>query len=334
MSIPKVKVSILVPICNVEKYLTQCLESLVNQTLKEIEIICINDGSTDNSLAIIKNFAAKDSRIVIIDKPNSGYGDSMNQGLAITKGEYVGIVESDDFADVDMFDKLYQLTDNSTVDIIRSNYYKFWDTKGDAEFFEAEIKLYDKVISLYDEPDLLLVPPAIWTAIYRKDFLIKNEIRFLPTPGASYQDTSFFIKTLCKAQKIVYTKDKFLHYRQDNASSSVKQCSLQKAKYVHTEFQECDKFLKKEQKRYEEIKSFYNTKKLKTYLWNLYRVDDKKGYLELMRNDSLEILVDGIFEKECFSVTEKIILYCLKNNSLNTICLLLKVKMLKQAMLG
>lgn len=328
------KVSILVPICNVENYLSQCLDSLVKQTLKEIEIICINDGSTDNSLSIINAFAAKDNRIVVINKPNSGYGDSMNRGLSIAKGKYIGIVESDDFADVTMFEKLYQLTDNDSIDIVRSNYYKYWDTKGDAEFFEAEISQYNKVISVADEPGLFLIPPAIWSAIYRKDFLLENDIQFLPTPGASYQDTSFFIKTLCKAQKIVYTKDKFLHYRQDNASSSVKQCSLQKAKYVHTELQECDKFLKIEQKRYEEIKSFYNTKKLKTFFWNLYRVDDKKGYLKLMRNDSLEILMDWVFEKEYFSVTEKIILQKLKNNSLDTICLLLKAKKVKQAIIG
>lgn len=327
------KVSILIPICNVEKYLYQCLDSLVDQTFKDIEIICINDGSTDNSLSIIKDFATKDNRIVIIDKPNSGYGDSMNQGLSIAKGEYIGIVESDDFADAAMFEKLYQLTDKGSIDIVRSNYYRYWDTKGDAECFEAEITQYDKVISLFDEPSVLLIPPAIWSAIYRKAFLLKNNIRFLPTPGASYQDISFFIKTLCKAQKIVYTKDKFLHYRQDNASSSVKQCSLQKAKYVHTEFQECDKFLNKEQSRFKEIKSFYNTKKLKSYLWNLYRVDDKKGYLELMRNDSLEILMDGSFEKQYFSAMEKIILQKLRNNSFGVICLLLKAKRFKQAIM-
>ncbi len=332
MKLPKV--SILVPICNVEKYLAQCLDSLVNQTLREIEIICINDGSTDNSLSIINDFATKDNRIVIIDKPNSGYGDSMNRGLSIAKGEYIGIVESDDFADVSMFEKLYKLTDNSSIDIVRSNYYRYWDTKGDAECFEADIHRNDKAFNLSEEQALLLISPAIWSAIYRKDFLLKNDIRFLPTPGASYQDTSFFIKTLYKAQKIVYTKDKFLHYRQDNASSSVKQCSLQKAKYVHTELQECDKFLKKDQNRYEEIKSFYNTKKLKTYLWNLYRVDDKKGYLELMRNDSLKILRSEVYENRFFSVTEMVLLQNLKNNSLDTICLILKAKKVKQVLLG
>ena len=332
MNIPKV--SILVPICNVEKYLAQCLDSLVNQTLKEIEIICINDGSTDHSLAIIKEFADKDKRIIIIDKPNSGYGDSMNRGLAIAKGEYIGIVESDDYADVVMFEKLYKLTDNSSVDIVRSNYYKYWDTKGDADYFTADIRHYNMVINLYDEKKLLLIPAAIWSAIYRRTFLLENDIHFLPTPGASYQDTSFFIKTLCKAQKIVYTKDKFLHYRQDNSSSSVKQCALKKAEYVHTELQECDEFLRKEPKRYEKIKRFYNTKKLKTFLWNLYRVDDKKGYLELMRKDCLDILMSEKYEKDYLSKTEKIILAKLKNNSLGTVCLILKLKRAKQAIFG
>jgi glycosyltransferase involved in cell wall biosynthesis len=328
------KVSILVPICNVEKYLAQCLDSLVNQTLRETEIICINDGSTDNSLSIINDFATKDNRIVIIDKPNSGYGDSMNRGLSIAKGEYIGIVESDDFADATMFEKLYQLTDNGSIDIVRSNYYRYWDTKGDAECFEADIHHYDKAFNLSEEQALLLVSPAIWSAIYRREFLIENDIHFLPTPGASYQDTSFFIKTLCKAQKVVYTKEKFLHYRQDNASSSVKQCALKKAEYVHTELRECDEFLRKEPKRYEEIKRFYNTKKLKTYLWNLYRVDDKKGYLELMRKDCLEILRSGVYEKQYFSATEKILLQNLKNNSIDSICLILKAKKIKQVLLG
>lgn len=331
MSIPKI--SVLVPICNAEKYLRKCLDSLVNQTMPDIEIVCINDGSTDSSLSIIKDFAANDNRIVIIDKPNSGYGDSMNQGLLIAKGEYIGIVESDDFADCVMFEKLYQLTDNGSVDIVRSNFYNYWDTKGDADFYEADFLCYNKVINLSDEPRLLLLPPAIWSALYRKDFLLENGIRFLPTPGASYQDTSFFVKTLCKAKRFIYTKEKFLHYRQDNPSSSVKQCTLKKVKYVHTEYQECDKFLNEEQMVYERIKSFYNTVKLKAFLWNLLRVDDTNGYLGLMQNDSLGILQNEIYEMKYFSLPEIMILKSLKNNFLGTICLLLKLRKVKQVVL-
>src|SRR5574344_757344 len=103
------EVSILIPIYNVEKYLEQCLESVCNQTLKDIEIICINDGSTDSSLKIIKDFQKNDDRVVLINKKNSGYGDSMNKGLEKATGEYIGIVESDDFIEKDAFEKLYSL---------------------------------------------------------------------------------------------------------------------------------------------------------------------------------------------------------------------------------
>lgn len=327
MNIPKV--SILVPVFNMKKYLVKCLSSLVNQTLHEIEIICINDGSTDSSLSIIQQFASSDNRIIIIDKPNTGYGDSMNIGLSIARGDYIGIVESDDFADSDMFEKLFQLTNNNSVDIVRSNYYEYWDFKGDANYFHADINHYESTIDLISTKELLLLPAAIWSAIYRRDFLLENEICFLPTPGASYQDTSFFIKTLFLAKRIVYTEGKFLHYRQDNESASVKQCTLNKAAYVNIEFQECDKFLKQKQIKNTEIMRFYNTKKLQTFLWNLYRVDDKKKYLELMKKDSIGILLNETYKKMYFSMAEKIILKYLKNNSFEAICLLLKLKKLK-----
>lgn len=120
-------VSILVPIYNVERYLEKCLNSLISQTLKNIEIICINDGSTDNSLAIIKKYAQKDSRIVIINKKNTGYGDSMNQGLKRAKGEYIGIVESDDFVDKKMFEVLYNMALQYKADIVKSSFYQYWE---------------------------------------------------------------------------------------------------------------------------------------------------------------------------------------------------------------
>lgn len=107
MSAPKV--SVVVPIYNVEKYLRECLDSLVGQTLKEIEIICVDDGSTDSSKEIIREYMQKDTRVKMIAKEkNSGYGNSMNQGFDMASGEYVGILESDDFAEPAMFEKLYE----------------------------------------------------------------------------------------------------------------------------------------------------------------------------------------------------------------------------------
>ena len=117
-----IKVSVVIPIYNVEKYLRQCLDSVVNQTLKEIEIICVNDGSTDSSPAIINEYAAKDPRIVVIDKANSGYGHSMNCGFDLARGEYIGIVESDDYADPDMFEKLYECAAADGLDVVKSGF--------------------------------------------------------------------------------------------------------------------------------------------------------------------------------------------------------------------
>lgn len=127
MSEVQPEISILVPICNVENYLDECLSSLINQTIKNIEIICLNDGSTDNSLSIIKKYAEKDNRIVVIDKENSGYGDTMNLGIRKAHGEYIGIVESDDFADPNMFQKLYDIArKKEKPDIVKSNFYYYF----------------------------------------------------------------------------------------------------------------------------------------------------------------------------------------------------------------
>ena len=98
----RLKVSILVPVYNTERFLAECLDSLVGQTLKEIEIICINDGSTDGSLGILQRYAKDDKRIRILNKKNTGYGDSMNVGLSEATGEYIGIVEPDDFVEFDI----------------------------------------------------------------------------------------------------------------------------------------------------------------------------------------------------------------------------------------
>ena len=106
-----IKVSVLVPIFNVEKYLVECLESFLAQKLKELEIICIDDGATDGSSEIVDAFAIRDERFRVIHKENSGYGKSMNLGLDEAQGEYIGIVESDDFVERDMFSALYEIAD-------------------------------------------------------------------------------------------------------------------------------------------------------------------------------------------------------------------------------
>ena len=223
------------PIYNVEKYLPECLDSLIAQTLNDIEIICINDGSTDSSPQIIKRYAKKDSRIIVINKKNSGYGDSMNQGLAKATGEYIAIVESDDYIDEDACENLYRLAKKHNADIVRANYYHHTDAS-DEIHYSIQKQHLDQPMNIDDDPAILYEAPAIWSAIYRRSFLKKNHVEFLPTPGASYQDTGFNMKALCSAERIVYTDKAYLHYRTDNGNSSVK--SRDKMDYVLKEYAE------------------------------------------------------------------------------------------------
>lgn len=237
------KVSILVPIYNVEKYLRECLESLIAQTLEDIEIICINDGSTDSSPEIIKEFQAKDKRIKVINKENSGYGASMNKGVEAATGEYIGIVESDDFADKTMFENLYNQAKANDLDILKSDFIQYWgDTKQRIKAGNIDKDHTDKVFTSDEYKEVLNIVPSIWSAIYKRDFIETNKIRFSETAGASYQDTGWYFKTMLCAKRIMLTTKAYLYYRQDNPNSSVK--STAKAYAVCKEFESIVDFMK------------------------------------------------------------------------------------------
>lgn len=277
-----IKVSILVPICNVEKFLDKCLSSLVMQTLREIEIICINDGSKDSSLNIIKKYANIDDRIVIIDKVNTGYGDSMNCGLRQARGEYIGIVESDDFVDKDMFKNLYRVASANKVDIVKSNYFLYWESPEKKIFYNnLNIETITKDTTFCKEI-LLSTACSIWAAIYKREWLKQNDIYFLTTPGASYQDTSFKFKTTVLARSIVLIPEGYLYYRQDNANSSVKIATYDKAVLLHKEYEEMYRFIQRN--NLNKYKLLFYTEVLSGCMWNYNRIMDiyKNQYFNAM----------------------------------------------------
>lgn len=271
-------VSVLVPIYNVEKYLRQCLTSLHKQTLKEIEFICINDGSKDGSLEIIKEFVGLDERFRLIDKENSGYGDSMNLGLKRARGKYIGIVESDDWIDAKAFEDLYRMAEENEVEVVRANYF---ENKGGQDLKIRSIPIHetDRVIDPRHHSWVFLVAPAIWASIYRRDFLKKNQIEFLPTPGASYQDTGFAFKVWAAARRVWLTTNAYLHYRIDNENSSVN--SLGKMFCVCDEYAEIERYLN-EKGAFEDLGTIMWIGKMSTYYWKALRTDPKllKEFLE------------------------------------------------------
>ncbi len=292
------KLSVLVPIYNVEKYLDECLASLVNQTLKDIEIICINDGSTDGSTKIIQRYAKKYPNFTVINKQNSGYGDSMNQGLKKATGEYIGIVESDDFIEPNAFEELYELAKKNSADIVKANYFYHSET-GDKIHEVAKNQKLNTPLSIADAPSILLEEPGIWSAIYRRDFLNANKICFRTTPGASYQDTGFHFKSFCAARRIVYTNEAYLHYRVDNANSSVK--SLEKVNYIIGEYVEIEKFIKK-YKLPKRVIQTLQVAKFGAYHWNLQRLSKPLAikFTSTIKREFSAAKADNLLQKKYF----------------------------------
>jgi len=291
------KLSILVPIYNVETYLPQALRSLTNQTLQDIEIICINDGSTDHSLDIIKEFAENDLRVKIIDKPNSGYGDSMNLGLKQATGKYIGILEPDDWIEENAFEVLYQQAERNLADVVKANFFR---VKNDHDISKVTEITTEAVIHPSEDRTVFYFMPAIWSAIYRRDFLIDNDINFLPTPGASYQDLSFSFKVWTLAQTVVLLPAAFVHYRIDNANSSVNNPA--KVHCVVDEYAEIETFLC-ERGIFGEFGETMNAAKFRNYHWNFQRLNGKlaKEFYREWREELLSAYDEGILNRADFS---------------------------------
>ena len=265
------KLSIIVPVCNVEKYLAECLDSILKQKKYPMEVICVNDGSTDNSLDILNQYKAKDNRIQIVDKPNSGYGDSMNVGFKKASGDYIGIVESDDVVIHDALERLLIEAEKTNADVIKGNFNFYIADEQKAilhpNFHEFP---YRKKISAKNYSALFFTAPAIWSGIYKRSFLSENEISFLPTPGASYQDTSFAFKIWAAAKSIYLISDPIINYRQDSSGSS---SNISKKVFnIFNETSEMEKYLLKYH-----LECFYpelvKTKYI-SYCWTLNRLNE------------------------------------------------------------
>ena len=222
-------VSVIVPIYNVEKYLDQCLESISAQTHKNLEIICINDGSTDGSLEIIKRHADQDNRIRVIDKENGGYGVGCNLGIQESHGEWISIVEPDDWIDASMYEDMLAFASSfeEMIDIVKTPWWSVekWDNPKKQRIkhckLHKRIKTSTRPFTLDEHTLLIEIHPGIWSAIYRKEFLKENGILFPEYPGAGWADNPFLVETLCQAKAILYLDKPYYYYRADLPKSTL-----------------------------------------------------------------------------------------------------------------
>lgn len=222
MSAPTI--SVVIPIYNAGPFLREALDSLLAQTYGDFEAIAVNDGSTDNSLEILQEYAAKDSRIRILDGPNGGYGKAMNRGMDAATGTYMAILEPDDFLPEEAYATLLTKAEQHRLDVVRGSHCSFYAEGGKRTYVYRlpAYKVGEVFRPLDDIPGVLACGPGIWCNLYRLDFLRSHHIRFHESPGASYQDTGFFFLCAMHAERYMLLEDSVYMYRTDNPSSSVK----------------------------------------------------------------------------------------------------------------
>ncbi len=206
-----VKVSVVIPVYNVEDFLGECLESIVNQTLDDIEIICVNDGSKDKSLEILNEYAQKDSRITVIDQENGGHAVATNRGMELACGKYLFLMDSDDILDLTALEETYNRAEQKDVDFVIFQAINYYMDKN--EYIEEEnysmnaLADYvgDSVFSYRDIKDFVFdISVTPWSKLYNRQFIEKNHIRF--PEGLVFDDNVFFFDVLFAAERITFLR--------------------------------------------------------------------------------------------------------------------------------
>ncbi len=230
------------PSLNVAPYIQACMDSVVGQTFRDIEILCVDAGSTDGTLEILERYARLDSRVHVLHSPKRSYGYQLNMGFRAARGKYAGIVETDDYIDTRMFEALYTAAEEGQYEFAKSNFRFFMDTSAAGRVF-LDYTLFPSAHGPVQVSALDYMRAAIpydsfmWNGIYRLDFIRKNGIVLDETPGAAYQDAGFRAQVALLVQKGVYLPDLLYFYRRDNGASSMHspnglQYDLQESRYI------------------------------------------------------------------------------------------------------
>lgn len=211
----KAKLSVIIPIYNVEKYLAQCLDSVCAQTLKDIEIICVNDGSMDSCAEILKKYKKLDNRIKVITQKNAGLSAARNTGLAAAQCDYITFLDSDDWVAPDFYEILYNNAVENNADISCGNVV-FYKNNKEIWFDELDRRVFDEEKTIYITPDEkrnICRSWACWNKIYKRDLIEKNNLIFYP--GKLVEDFPFTFMSCVLSNKIVVSPFAFLFYRQN-----------------------------------------------------------------------------------------------------------------------
>ncbi len=298
------KVSVIIPVYNVEKYLRECLDSVVNQTLTDIEIICVDDGSTDNSLQILKEYANKDDRIKIIQQQNQGAGLSRNNGLKSATSDYTIFLDSDDYFELNMLEKLYNnaLNENADITICRSREY--FDREN--VFLDLKNAVHEKylpnknVFNYKDMPKHIIgfCQGWAWDKLYKTSFLKKYNLEFPDIHNS--EDAAFVFLSLVLADRISVIKDNLVIHRKISTSLENKRDEYP-FDYIKSAFILKEKL--EQNNKYEDVKQSYINWLVVHSFWQLDTLKDKtnkKLLADKLQNEVFPVLNIYEYDKDYF----------------------------------
>lgn len=226
----RIKLSVIMPSLNVAEYIEKCMESVLSQSLDQMEIICIDAGSTDGTWEILKKYEdlhVTGRTIKCVHSHIKSYGYQVNLGIRLAKGNYVAVLETDDYIDKQMYEYLLELAESNNLDVAKADFDRFY-TLRNGEYYYEKIALwnsgshrYNTVINPRYDDYLYANDNNIWKGIYKKSFLVENNIWLNETPGAAFQDIGFAQQVLACAERVYYSDMSFYQYRMDRDTSSI-----------------------------------------------------------------------------------------------------------------
>ena len=234
------KVSVIVPVYNVERYIAKCLNSLVNQTLKDIEIIIVNDGSTDSSKYVIEQYKEKYDNIKYYEKENGGLSDARNYGLQFATGKYIAFLDSDDYVDTNLYKKMYEKAKEEDSDMVECNFYWVYEKRNKRDIgqkYKGKKQMFEKA------------RVVAWNKLYKKEILDNAKVEF--PKGLRYEDVEFFYKLIPYIERVSFVKEPLIYYVQ--RKKSIINTQNEKTKDIFTVLENVIEYYK-ENNLYEEYK--------------------------------------------------------------------------------
>ena len=319
-----VKVSVIIPVYNVENYLRECLSSVINQTLRDIEIICVNDGSTDNSLRILSEYEQLDNRITLIHKSNKGLASTRNFGMKYAKGKYLFFLDSDDYLELNALEELYHFAEENSLDFLIFQAINYDSDK--KEFFETEYFSMNKlkeftngsVFNYKDLNELIFnISVTAWQKLYNREFIENIGAKF--PDGLIFEDNLFFWEVLFNAERVAFLP-KYFYIRRIHSKSIMSYADKRFIDSIEVNRLIIEKF-----RKYGALDKFKHILYDRRFDLTFYRLREiqeeyKELYFEKLREDYQKIVVDGFFEDYMDILCPRaktIFLNCLNSNSYN-----------------